>query len=70
MKSFSDRAWLILLGIAVAIVVLLTTFYWSHPAASRSSEQITPGKTSHTQTILPRLGSELMKTLSTVKVTK
>lgn len=64
MKSFSDRIWLVLLGIAVAIVVLLTTFYWSNPASSRSSEQITPGKTSQTQTILPRLSTEILKLAS------
>lgn len=61
MKSFSDRIWLVLLGIAVAIVVLLTTFYRSHPAPARSSERVSPGKTSHTQTVMPRLTSELLK---------
>jgi hypothetical protein len=36
MKNFSDRMWLVILGVAVAILVTLTTIVWSEPAGERT----------------------------------
>lgn len=60
MKTFSDRIWLVLLGIAVAVVVLLTTFYWNKPGQSRSSE-VNSSTASHSRAVLPWLGTEVLK---------
>ncbi len=68
MKTFSDRIWLVLLGIAVAIVVMLTTFYWNKPAESRSTEKLNPAGTSHNRAVMPRLASDMIKSLSRSKL--
>ena len=36
MKNFTDRMWLVILGVAVAIIVTLTTIVWSEPSGDRT----------------------------------
>ena len=36
MKNFTDRMWLVILGVAVAILVTLTTMVWSEPSGERT----------------------------------
>jgi hypothetical protein len=59
MKTYPDRLWLVLLGVAVAILVMLTTIFWT-PTQARSGATMNPSKPT-AQSLAPRIGNELVK---------
>lgn len=59
MKTYPDRLWLVLLGVAVAILVMLTTIFWT-PTQARSGATMSPSKPT-AQSVAPRIGNELVK---------
>lgn len=63
MKSFQDRIWLVLLGVAVAILVTLTTVFWNEPTAHRRSTDSGPAQPSSSQALIPRLAGPLIQLL-------
>ena len=63
MKSFQDRIWLVLLGVAVAILVTLTPVFWNEPTSYRRSTDSGPTQTSSSQALIPRLAGQLIQLL-------
>ena len=64
MKSLQDRFWLVLLGVAVAILVTLTTIYWKDPTSSRTGTDGGTVKPTSQRTVVPRLGTQVIKALT------
>lgn len=63
MKTLTDRLWLVLLGIAVAVLVTLTTIVWSGPM--KRSGTVKPASTTLApQTILPRIATKILQVFS------
>lgn len=69
MKSLQDRIWLVLLGVAVAVLVLLTTVFWSEPSA-RSGSDAGNGKTTAQRTLIPKISTQVLKALGPSKEAK
>lgn len=63
MKSLQDRIWLILLGVAVAILVTVTTVFWNEPAPTSRGSESGVTKPARSRTLLPRIGSEFSRHL-------
>ena len=63
MRSLQDRIWLVLLGVAVAILVTLTTIYWNVPKTARDPNAV-PGKSTPTRTLLPKIGSSIIQLIT------
>jgi len=63
MKPFQNRTWLILLGVAVAILVTLTTVFWNEPAPASSGAGSGVSSPSSNRAILPKIGAELSRHL-------
>lgn len=63
MKSLQDRIWLILIGVAVAVLVTLTTLYWNEPTAGRSGAEAGMTKPSTARAILPKLSAQVLDAL-------
>jgi hypothetical protein len=61
MKSFKDRTWLIILGVAVAILVTLTTLSWNEPAPASSGSGVSSPSTN--RAVLPKIANELSRHL-------
>jgi hypothetical protein len=59
MKSIPDRIWMVVLGIAVAVIVAVTTIYWSKPLTSRDSST-NPGTSGSPKALIPKIGGELL----------
>ena len=63
MKSLPERIWLVLLGVAVAILVTLTTLYWSEPATTASGSEAGVSRPAGNRAVLPKIGTELTRQL-------
>lgn len=59
MKLFQDRLWLALLGVAVAIVVTLTTIYWNEPSTSSAGPDGS-GKPTTQRALVPKITSKVL----------
>lgn len=59
MKSIPDKIWIVVLGIAVAVIVAVTTMYWSKPISSRDSST-NPGPTGSQRALIPKVGGEIL----------
>lgn len=66
MKSFQDRIWLVLLGVAVAILVTLTTVYWNKPTTGSAGSDPGTGKPASQRTMAPKLGTQFLKVFKPV----
>ncbi len=62
MNKYADRLWLVILGVAVAILVTLTTIYWNVPSAERSGTR-TPQVKTTPHVVIPKIGKEVIKFL-------
>ncbi len=60
MNKYGDRLWLVILGVAVAILVTLTTIYWTVPSVERSGTA-TPRSKQAPHVVLPKIGKEVIK---------
>lgn len=63
MKPFADRIWLIVLGVAVAILVTLTTVFWNEPAATSAGSSTGVSNPAPSRALLPRIGTDLSRHL-------
>lgn len=63
MKTLTDRLWLVLLGIAVAVLVTLTTIVWSGPL-KRSGAMKPSRTTAAPHTVLPRISAKVLQVFS------
>lgn len=63
MKSFTDRIWLILLGVAVAILVTLTTVFWNGPSGASAGSGAGQSRPASNRATLQKIGSELSRHL-------
>ena len=63
MKNFTDRMWLVILGVAVAILVTLTTIVWSEPAGERTGGGRVSGKPVP-QAVTPRIAVESLRIIA------
>lgn len=61
MKTFQDRFWLVLLGVAVAVLVALTTVYWKEPSASRSGADSRRSSPSASRALVPKLTTRMVQ---------
>lgn len=59
MNRHADRFWLVVLGVAVAIAVLMTTLVWSRPGNPRSGAVPTVAPAPN-RTSAPRIGAKLL----------
>ncbi len=60
MNKYADRLWLVILGVAVAILVTLTTIYWTVPSAERSGTG-TPILKSTPHVVMPTIEKKIIK---------
>jgi len=68
MRTYPDRIWLVLLGVAVAILVTLTTIFWNGQTElgrDQSGTGVKPAAKPSGQTILPRLAKKLVHNVQT-----
>jgi len=63
MNKYSDRIWLVLLGVAVAVLVLMTTMFWSSPTTMRSGASL-PANPTANQAKAPKIVIETLNSLS------
>lgn len=61
MKLFQDRIWLVLLGVAVAILVTLTTVFWNEPTALQGGADPSNSRTSTGKTWMPRITGKIIQ---------
>lgn len=60
MKLFQDRIWLVLLGVAVAILVTLTTVFWNEPSARQSGTDGGSAKPATPRTLVPKITTQVL----------
>jgi len=70
MKSLQDRFWLVLLGVAVAVLVALTTIYRKDPSTSRTGTDGSSLKPAPQRTMVPRIGAQVLKAITPKVVEK
>ena len=62
MKNFTDRMWLVILGVAVAILVTLTTIVWSEPSGERTGRRV--GVKPVPQAMAPKIAVESLRIIA------
>lgn len=61
MKDISNRMWLVIVGVAVAVIVTLTTFIWTEPQPmGNERKSLNP---SGNKTVSPKIGQEALRYL-------